>query len=812
MLISLNWIRDFVDLPQPDKVDPRELVERFTRTTAEVDGLTQVSLEAKGLIAAHIVKVTDIPDPDPDLNPNPGTRNLRLVTLDIGQDSKIQTVSAALVLHEGSNVVFAPPGSSLKGYENIGVAKVAGQESHGVILPGEAIGITMALQEAIFLPDDVKAGQALPPDLFDDWVIEVDNKSLTHRPDLWGHYGIAREIAAIEKLPLKPYPVVSVESLQDKSLPDIPINISDPNACRRYTGLFFKGVPTQPAPLWMQLRLGHVGLRPITGLVDLTNYIMLDLGQPMHAFDAAKVEQVEVDWAKEGETFRTLDGAERILTSHDLMIKCDGKSVALAGVMGGLDTEVTESTTTLLLESANFDPATVRRTAIRLGLRTDASARFEKSLDPAHTALAIQRFIELARPMYPHMRITSRLSDGYPQPAKSVSVSVNLKHVRRTMGRDLAAKEIVSILKPLGFGVEQNDDHLSVQVPSYRATGDVALEADVIEEIARYVGYNNVEPAMPRISVRKFEPNALHELEQRSLEYFAIARGYHEIHGYLWYDSQWLEQLGVDPGPCVELQNPAAHGLHRLRQTLLPGMLAAVVKNRFHFSTLALTELGSVFEKDSPTDREDRHLAMVRARRGKHLENDLCDQLKGDLESWAWQRFASRLTFEPTQARGDRPWEHPQRTALIRLGNSDAGLISVVDLSLRRSMDEHLSAWSIAWAELTLSGLESLPSAIERHVPIPEHPLVEMDFSIVVDAQTQYGEVAAALGDFTHPLLTQIRYVGSFEGKSIGAGKRSLTFKTAIGHRDRTLVDQDATDFRSSFEEHLKKCNYDIRR
>ena len=344
MLISLDWIRDYVDLPAD--FDPRQLAERFTRTTAEVEEVRQVKIRARGLIVARVESATELP----------GTRNLRLVVLDVGSGRTVETVTAAPALHVGCNVVYAPPGSSLATLGDIGTTKVGSTTSVGMILPGDAIGIVMATQEAVFVSNAHQAGEELPPDLFDDWLIEVDNKSITHRPDLWGHYGIAREIASIYGRPLKPYPAVPSEELMPDSLPEVPIEIADGHACRRYSGLVLEGVPTTPGPLWMQLRLGRAGMRPISALVDLTNYIMADLGQPMHAFDAARVPRIEVDWAKEGELFRTLDGVERRLTTAELMIQCRGESLAMAGVMGWSQTEVSESTTSLGSKSRSTRP------------------------------------------------------------------------------------------------------------------------------------------------------------------------------------------------------------------------------------------------------------------------------------------------------------------------------------------------------------------------------------------------------------------------------------------------------------------------
>lgn len=799
MLISLNWIRDFVDLPTD--LDPNDLAERFTRTTAEVEGVKEISIGARGLIVARVLSVTELP----------GSGSLRLITLDVGSGQSVETVSAAPGIQSGSGLVYALPGASVAVFGEIKTTRVAGRTSVGMILPGDAIGIAMIPQEAVFVGDAMKPGEPLPPQLFEDWVIEIDNKSITNRPDLWGHYGVAREIAAIFGRPLKPFPVVALEELTSAKLPEVAISIADADACRRYSGLVFEGVAMQPAPLWMQLRLGHVGMRPITGLVDLTNYIMAELGQPMHAFDAANVSRIEVDWAGDAERFTTLDGVERTITARDLMIQSKGRPVALAGVMGGLETEVSETTTTLLLESANFDPPTIRKTAIRLGLRTDASARFEKSLDPLHTVLGIQRFVELARTMYPSMKLTSRLSDCYPNPREPVCVEVNPRHVSRTIGRKVPTDEVITILEPLGFQISESDSVLSVHVPSFRATNDIAIEADVIEELARYIGYNNIAPVMPRVSVRRFEPNALHELQQRTLEYFTAAQPFHEIHGYSWYEANWLSRLGVDPGPCVVLANPPAEGLHQLRRFLMPGMLASVVKNRFHFPSLSIVELGSVFERADPDDHEFLHLGVLSAERGRRIDGQLYDRLKGAVEGWAWQRFARSVEFTRVPAGPQRPWEHPYRTAGIRIDGNTVGRISVVDMALRRAMDEHLTAWGIAWAELRLSGLEHLSDVTEPLAVIPEFPLVEMDFSILVPRSTRYSGVVEELALFEHPLLKRIRFAGSYEGEAIAPDQRSLTFRTILGDNARTLADDDLSAFRRRFEGYLTDRGYEIR-
>ncbi|MEK6675503.1 MAG: phenylalanine--tRNA ligase subunit beta, partial [Planctomycetota bacterium] len=800
VLISLNWIRDFVDLPAD--FDPKELAERFTRTTAEVDGIHSVQISAKGLIAAKVGRVMPLSD----------GKNLSSVELGIGHGKTVGTVSAAQGLKAGQTVLFAPVGSSLSKFGVIQASKVGGKASEGFILPAEAVGITLSAQEGVFLAGTVEPGTVFEPSVFDDWIMEVDNKSITHRPDLWGHYGIAREIAAIFRVPLKPYPVTPLAELERASAKEVSIKVAAPEACRRYSGLVLTGVPFQSGPLWMQLRLGRVGLRPISALVDLTNYIMLDLGQPMHAFDAAKVDRIEVDWAKPGERFRTLDGVDRALPPKTLMIQGHGQSIAIAGVMGGHETEVTAETSSLLLESANFDAATIRRTATSLELRTDASARFEKSLDPTNTALSIQRFVYLAKPEYPQLALQTRLSDCYPRPFPPIEIPVRIGRISKAVGRVVESDEIRRILTPLGFQVGGDSTALHIGVPSFRATKDVSIEADVIEEIARCIGYGAISAAMPLVSVRSFAPNALHQLEQATIRYFTDVHRFHEIHAYTWYDDAWLKQIRAMPGHCVELRNPAAEGFAKLRRTVIPGLLAASVKNRFHYSAFSLLEVGSVFEPTTPGGgAEHRHVGLIVARRGKKLDDAVFDDLKRSIEEWAWCGFHRSVSYLRGKENQDRPWESFSRMGEVVVEDQSIGRIGVLDVSIRRAMDEHLGAWSIAWAELRLNGLESLPPKTEKLGRIPEFPLIEVDFSLLVPATTAYSVVAGQFATLGFPLLREVRYVGSYEGGAIPSDRRSHTFRAVIGHENRTLTDADADAFRSDFERHVRQFGYEIR-
>ncbi len=706
MLISLNWLSDFVDLPS--SLDARELAEHFTLTCAEVEDVIQVRK---------------------------------------GDRTPAETIST-----------------------------------------------------------------------IDDWVIEIENKSITHRPDLWGHYGIAREIAAMLALPLKVLEVAPGDELDDESLPTIPIEIDDPKACPRYSGMVIEGVGSSRragiAEL-MQARLANVNIRPINALVDLSNYVMAELGQPTHAFDAAKVDKIEVAISQGGEKFSTLDEMVRTMPTGTVMIQSNRKNVAIGGIMGGLDTEVTAMTKSVLLESANFDAVTIRRAATALGLRTEASARFEKSIDPAMTVLAIARFIHLARQQFSDLELVSHLSDCFPNPPAPLSVSVDPGYVSALIGKNISLAQMKSILETLEFKVTDHEDRVDVLVPSFRATKDIECEADVIEEIARFIGFGNIEPALPRATVRFFEPNRLHALEKRSLEVFCLSEGYHEIRDYNWYSREWLEQLGYNPGPSITLKNPAMQSADHMRKSLVPGLLQAAELNRRELPALKIANIGSVFEPAGDSAKVEtmqrRNLGLLSMTRSKKAEDQLLEDMKGSLSKWARATLDRELMF--TEA-GDAalPWENPRQAARLKCDGRQIGMISSVPLDLRRRIDEHFTAWSVVVAELILTDLADHKREARRLTPIPEFPVVDLDFSVLTDADRHYEHLHERLCSFNHVLLRRLSFEGSYTGQNLPAGKRSLLLRAHIGDARRTLTDDDIKGFSRDFETFLEGCGLEMRR
>lgn len=796
MIISFNWLKDFVDIP--DDLDPKDLALRFTTTTAEVESVEHVEPNFEGLVAARIESVRR----------QAGEDKLKTVIIDAGK--KYTSLTTAPDIEAGDLVMYAPPGATIAGH-SVGTTDPQGREAEGMIVAGQGIGLVQVGANAMFLSPSFEPGQTIDPAPFDDWLIEIDNKSITHRPDCWGHYGIAREVAAILKAPLKPYDVTPSSELKN-DLPPIPIEIDDPALCPRYSGLLMKGLKAQPAPLWMQVRLAHCGQRPIDLLVDLTNYIMLELGQPMHAFDGERLPNIQVATAEPREKFTTLDGVTRSMPDNTLMIQCNRKSVAIAGVMGGAETEVSEATSTVLLESANFDAPTVRRAATAMGHRTEASARFEKSLDPENTIAGIARFHKLAACELPGLQLASTLSDCYPKPMVPQPIKLDCDFAARFIGKAVTPDEITNILERLEFKCERNGSAtLNVTPPSYRATKDIEIEADLIEEVARFIGYNEIEPMLPRVSTRHLGESADLVLEQRTLDYFCIGNDFVEVHDYIWYDDDWLKTIGFDPGECITLRNPAAENCPRLRKTLIPGLIAFAERNRHHFPRFQLAEIGSVFSPghDEVTRSQHRCLGLVVAQQGRKADADVWKRLQLALDGWSRQVLERPLEYHSTQCRW--PWEDQGRIAEVVVAEREVGRVTILPLAMKQKIDERLQAWSIAMGELNLSTVTDLIDHHEKLPTVPKYPQAELDFSVLVDASRQYADTKKELSAFEHALLKRVSFVDSYEGGSIPAGKRSLTLRVRIGLDDRTLTDEEIQAFQTAFKDFLTARALELR-
>ena len=530
MLISCNKLKRHIK--NPEDIDWLNIWETFTLRTAEVENVEVKGNKFDNVVIAEIVECVDHPDSD----------HMHVLKVDCGEAEPIQVVCGAPNVRVGLKTAYIKVGGHIDGSE-IKIRPLRGIVSNGMCCSGRELGISDNHDGIIELPNDFPVGEDIKKYLpIDDIIVEIDNKSLTNRPDLWGHYGIAREICAITNHELLPLDILEITNNKE----DLSIVIKDDNLCYRYTGLKIENIKNNETPLDMQIFLYYVGMRSISLLVDLTNYLMMELGQPMHAFDARVVKSIEVGLANEEDTYTTLDGETRKLSSDTLMIKNGNEYFGIAGVMGGLDSEILPDTTSVFIESACFNAASIRRSAARLGLRTEASARYEKSLDPNMTNLAIKRLAYLLKEQNPDMVIASNLTDVYPKVLKEENIMLDKNTLGIYMGKTLEDETVVNILEKLGFKVTVEKDYYDVVVPTFRATKDIKIKEDLIEEIARIYGLENFAPKPLKLDLTVKELETTYNEEYEAKRLLATKYDMHEVHSYIWYDTEMLKELNIE--------------------------------------------------------------------------------------------------------------------------------------------------------------------------------------------------------------------------------------------------------------------------
>jgi phenylalanyl-tRNA synthetase beta chain len=621
----------------------------------------------------------------------------------------------------------------------------------------------------------------------EDHVIEVDNKSLTHRPDLWGHYGMAREIAAILRHKL-------VDPVKPEQFPQQPpgvrVEIDDHRLCPRYSALVFSNVTVQPSPEWMQKRLETVGLNPINNIVDVTNFVMAELAQPMHAFDAAKLRggEIRVRGAQAGEQFAALNGETYALDPADLVIADAETAVGLAGVIGGADSAISESTTRIVLESANFNASSTRKTSVRHKLRTDASMRFEKAQDPLNTVRGLARAYELLREVSPGIRLLGGLADSFRPHPTPPPVLLPLDWLDRKLGLAVSADEVRRILESLEFTVEQIDPrNFSVTVPSWRATKDVSIKDDLVEEVGRMVGYASITPTAPLVPARVPQHNAEREFHTR-VRRMAAAQGFTEVMNYSFVSEEMARAFSLDPAAHVAVRNPIAADQNLLRSSLLPGIWKNILDNIRHFDHFRLFEIGNQIQRD----REVPHLAAALYAKDDGAAGIL--ELKRLAEC-----LAPGVTLRP--AGTARHYEHPRRAADVLHGETSVGRL----FEFHPNMVETGRA---AVLDLDLTVLQRLQPATPRYQPLRRFPASAFDLSVVAGPRVLIADVQSALERLAGAPLLSIVFLREF---GLPDGNRSLSYRLTVGAPDRTLAPEEAGAVRNTIIEGMREAGYQLR-
>lgn len=604
MYISMNWINDFVDLKG---INLEELINRFTLSVAEVEGTIKYGENLKDVITAKIMGIEKIATSD----------KLRKVKVDNGKEM-VTCVCGAKNINIGDIVPFAQIGSIVNGIE-IKQVEMAGETSNGMCLSEKELGISEEHSGVMVFDNDTKLGMNVKELLdIDDTVFEIDNKSLTNRPDLWGHYGIAREIAALTGRKLKNIEIENLEEYND--LKEVGVEVEDKEKCYRYTAIQVENITAKKFDINKRIRLYYCGMRSINLLVDLTNYIMLELGQPMHAFDKKLVDKIKVKSIENDIEFKTLDDVTRKIDRGTLMICNNDEPIAIAGIMGGANSEITDRTNSLVLESANFDSVCIRKSAVELKLRTDASAHYEKSLDPEITDIAIKRYIKLLKENDNGIKVTSKLTDIYVKKYPIIKIEITREYINSRIGIELSLNRIKEILSSLEFEIEENGETLTVKVPSFRATKDISIKADLVEEIARIYGYDNIEPQTKNQPLRIVEIDGEKKTENTIKDLLAIKYGLSEIHTYIWYDRKKNKELNIEVNENnIKLANSLNANFNVLRESMIPSLLYTLSENIKYYPNVNIFECGRTFEYPNKGEEciENKSLGIVLCSKNK---------------------------------------------------------------------------------------------------------------------------------------------------------------------------------------------------
>lgn len=773
MFISLNWLKDFVDIPS--KISPQELGLKLTMHTVEIDSVESQGEQYKNVVVGEILEV----------QPHPNADKLQLAKVDAGQAEKLEIVCGAPNIKPGQKVPVALVGAVLPGGFEIKETEIRGVRSRGMLCSEDELGLGEDHAGILILDKNAPAGKGVAEVLgLDDVVFEVDNKSITNRPDLWGHVGLARDISVFLGTKFKKPRIPEIREGKEK----IKCSVKDPRKCRRYTAAAMSGIKTADSPDWMRRRLIAAGLRPINNIVDVTNYVMLETGQPMHAFDASLADEINVRPARPGEMIRTLDGEERELDAKMAVIADSDKPIAVAGVMGGANSEVGSETSDIILESANFDPVSVRKTSQVLGVRSESSKRFEKSLDPEMCLEALGRAVELIEKICPGAHVKSAVVDIYKRKAAKTTIGLDLNWLESFIGARIPEKKIKNILESLGFGVSAKEKSLwRVEVPSWRGTKDISLPEDLAEEISRIIGYDNLDKSLPAAQVQTGSVDIRSRAEERLRDSLSLGAALHETMNYAFVDSKFLSAAGENPDDYLSLANPIASNQTHLRQNLLFGLLSQVKSNQSRFEAVALYEIGNVFFTQSGNINKDRGSEAMLPLQKKRLGiiyagPESLSELKGACSYLAEQAHL-KLKFEPAEEACPH-WTDIASSAGLVIDSRDLGSIGVVNKKIRQisGIKKDLS-----YAEFDFEGLLDLFAGRGLYFSEPDRfPSLKRDLAFVVNKKVLFSDLSKDILSF-HEYIKKAELFDVYAGHGLPGGEKSLAFHITYG-ADKTLT------------------------
>lgn len=779
MYLSCNQIKKYIE--GGNTIDFEKVFrEDFTIRSAEVDGIEIKGKDIQNVVVAYVKS----------LELHPENEKYTIASLDVGNET-ITVVTSAKNLKVGMKVPCALEGGSLKGLDLVKKVSLGSVLSEGVLASEKELGISDNHTGVMELDDSYEIGRNIKEILpIDDIIVEIDNKSLTNRPDMWGYYGIAREVAAITGKKLLSLEVENITNDKDEN---IEIDVQDRENCNRYSALKISNVNKKESSIDTKILLYYSGMRSISLLVDLTNYLMLELGQPMHAFDANKINKIIVKNTKsEKVSFTTLDGIERKIPENTLMICNEKNPVAIAGIMGGIDSEVENDTTSIILESANFDATCLRRSSTGLGLRTEAVARYEKKLDPNMTVIAIERFIKLLRDEDSNITISSNLADEYLNKLESNKVTLTKSYLKKYLGFDLEDIKVKEILNSLECEVNVNNDSYDVVVPTFRSTKDISNPADLIEEIARIYGYSNLKPEPLKLSLVVNHSNGMYKLEYNLKRDIAIKAKLNEVHTYLWYNSEFLSKIGINKTQNVTVVNKKDNNI--LRDDLNLSLLDLCFENAKHTQEFGIFEIGSQIK-----EKEQRHLSIMRVSLDSNIKDRYIElkQLVYDIVKEYKNKKVIFMKSTTTKEYLDKEY-----TLDIMVDEETIGYISLVKKEISKNCSKKTSIVNV---DIDIEKLLNIPEEVITDVEISKYPITTLDYTIITQKETKYEEIEKMLSKLKNEYIKRY-YLSDIYVDEL----KKTTIRFEIGTDEKTLSREDINEVQSYIEKNIEENGFKV--
>jgi phenylalanyl-tRNA synthetase beta chain len=779
MKISLNWINDFVDTKN---INPDKIASDLTIHTCEVEGVERAFELYDNVVIGEIKEIL----------PHPNADKLKITRTDIGEEEPIQIICGGTNIYEGMKCIVAKLGARVlwHGTDEMVMEKVKirGVESLGMICAAEEVKLGHLYKhdehQVVDLKDiKCRVGDSVTALLGKESIVfDIDNKSLTNRPDLWGHIGIAREIAAIYDLEFNflKEEKISFGHSQQK------VKVEAIDRCPRFQIVKLSGFFVEDSPEWLKERLKEAGVRAISNIVDVTNYVMLELGQPMHAYDAAKIRGgFLIRLAKQGEKFLTLDGVLRNLTGNEVLVCDDEKILGLGGVMGGAVSEVSEKTTEIYLEAANWSKTPIRKTSTALGLRTEAVSRYEKGLDPALTSLAMNRAISLLKKICPSLKVDSDLADISNSKNEIKKIKVDLHQINTVIGSKLSCLEVEDYLKRLEFQVKRSNDEFMVTVPSFRATGDIETSADIIEEVARLYGYMNIQEAKLSI-VSSYATKSQQNILEREIRKIMLSIGFTEVMNYSFVSMGLLDKFNEKIEPLLAIQKPLSSDLTHLRSSLKNRILEVAAKNKIE-NELRIFEIGHVHFKDKKgrdnLPLEDINLCICLTRKkSKKNVRDIFFDAKGVLS-----KLSHDLKIELDFSR-ESSTSYETKCKLL-LNKKDIGFLGTLGEEVLNNYG--INKKDIVIIELSLTKLLQGRKPANDYKPLPKYPSVLLGMTLVVPEEVSCDQILSKIKESESKLIKDIKIIDIYRGEQIGANKKSIAIDITYYDDSKTLEEKN---------------------